>query len=60
MTQIAFTVAAASKATCVGEDRIREAIKVGDLTPHYVGVKAILRAADLDAWIETLPTEKPA
>jgi excisionase family DNA binding protein len=56
---ISFTIEAASKATHIGQDRIREAITLGNLVAHYVGTKAIIRPADLDEWIETLPTEKP-
>lgn len=52
---ISFTVTGAVAATGIGENRIREAIHMGDLVAHYVGKKAILRAADLDDWIKSLP-----
>lgn len=55
---VAYTIETASKASHIGQDRIREAIRLGDLIAHYVGTKAIIRAADLDDWIETLPTER--
>lgn len=54
---IAFTIPKAAIASGVGQDTIRAAIKNGDLVAHYVGVKAVVRAADLDEWITTLPTE---
>lgn len=54
---ISYAIPAASRATDIGQDRIRAAIKDGDLVAHYVGVKAIIRAADLDEWITRLPTE---
>lgn len=57
---IAYTIKAASVATHIGQDVIRAAIRCGDLTAHYIGVKAIIRGADLDEWIETLPTERQA
>lgn len=55
---ISGTIERASKETGVGEDRIRDAIKRGDLEAHYVGVKAIVLADDLAEWIRTLPTER--
>lgn len=57
---IAHTIESAARATHIGQDRIREAINLGNLVAHYVGTKAILRPADLDEWIKTLPTERPA
>lgn len=38
---------------------IDAAQKAGDLVAHYLGRKPVYRAVDLDAWIESLPTEKP-
>lgn len=55
---IAFTIESGAKATHIGQDRIREAIKTRDLVAHYVGNKAIILADDLREWIETLPTER--
>lgn len=53
---VSFAIPAAARASGIGEDRIRQAIKDGDLIAYYIGVKAIIRAADLDEWITTLPT----
>ncbi|GGO92572.1 hypothetical protein GCM10011584_29260 [Nocardioides phosphati] len=55
---ISFTIESASKATHIGQDRIREAIQQHNLIAHYVGTKAIILAGDLAEWIETLPTER--
>ena len=34
------------------------AIEAGDLTAHYLGSKPLIRAVDLDEWVESLPTER--
>lgn len=39
---------------------LREAQDAGDLIAHYWGRKPVYRAVDLDAWVESLPTEKPS
>lgn len=54
---ISYAIPDAAKATGIGQGRIRQAIKDGDLIAYYVGVKAIVRADDLNEWITTLPTE---
>lgn len=54
---ISYRVPDAVSATGVGESRIREAIRVGDLVAHYVGTKPVVLATDLFEWIESLPTE---
>lgn len=38
---------------------LEEAQHAGELIAHYWGTKPVYRAVDLDAWIESLPTEKP-
>lgn len=40
---------------------IKDAVSKGDLVVHYVGpknTKPVIRALDLDAWIESQPTER--
>lgn len=43
----------------VSVDVIRRAVRAGDLTPRYPTSKPVIRAADLQAWIDRAPTEKP-
>lgn len=38
---------------------LERAQESGELVAHYFGRKPVYRAVDLDAWIESLPTEKP-
>ncbi|WP_235738951.1 hypothetical protein [Nocardioides alcanivorans] len=52
-------MAGAIEATGIGETKIKEAIANSDLIAHYNGTKLVIRAADLDEWIRSLPTENP-
>lgn len=49
----------AAEACGVGVTTIDEAVRSGELIVHYVGTKPIFRAADLDEWVRSLPTERP-
>src|SRR5699024_10426173 len=58
LTRIAYTIPEASDATGISESTIRAAIADGVLIASYVGERAtkpVLRAVELDAWIESLP-----
>jgi len=58
---VSYTLAGAVEATGISEDTIRAAIADGSLIANYVGAKAtkpVLRAVELDAWIESLPTSR--
>ena len=59
---IAYTIEGAAAATPLGKDRIREAIRTGDLVVHYhpdSGDRPLILADDLRDWIRSLPTTKP-
>jgi excisionase family DNA binding protein len=56
---VSFSIPKAAAATGIGHQTIRDAINEGELIAHYVGVKAVIRAVDLDEWIASLPTDKP-
>lgn len=58
LAAVSYNMAGAVAASGVGETTIKKAIADGDLIAHYVGVKTVIRAADLDEWIESLPTER--
>lgn len=57
--QGAFRIPAAAAYCEVGERRIREAIRAGDLRPVYVDSDQRLTRRELDEWIESWPSEKP-
>jgi hypothetical protein len=56
--KVAYDMKGAVEATSIGETRIKEALGRGDLIGHYNGSKLVIRAADLDDWIQSLPTER--
>lgn len=63
MTTPAFAVVAydypgAVAASGIGLTKLKAAVSRGDLIAHYEGVKVVIRAADLDDYIKSLPTEK--
>lgn len=55
---ISYNMAGAVAATGIGETTIKAAIRNNELIAHYVGNKLVIRAADLDEWIQSLPTER--
>lgn len=59
LAAVSYSIPGAVVATGIGETTIRKALNDGDLVAHYVGSKPVIRAADLDEWVESLPTEKP-
>lgn len=58
LAAVSYNMAGAITASGIGETTIKRAIADGDLIAHYVGTKTIIRAADLDEWIASLPTER--
>ena len=58
LAAVSYNMAGAIAASGIGESTIKAALKSGDLIGHYVGVKLVIRAADLDEWIQSLPTER--
>jgi hypothetical protein len=55
---VSYDLAGAAAATGLSERTIRDAIASSDLIAHYSGTKPVLRVADLDEWIESLPTTR--
>jgi excisionase family DNA binding protein len=52
---IAFSRAAAAEASNISEDMLDRAIKAGELKAKQLGRRILIRPADLDAYIESLP-----
>lgn len=55
---VACDLAGAVEATGLSETTIRAAVEAKELVAHYQGRKPVFRAADLDEWIRSLPTER--
>lgn len=58
LAAVSYNMAGAVAASGVGETTLKTAIAKDELVAHYVGTKLVIRAADLDDWIRSLPTER--
>jgi excisionase family DNA binding protein len=56
MSRVAYTVAEAAEAAGLHHVKVREAIKMGRLPARRVGKPIVILAADLAAWLESLPS----
>jgi hypothetical protein len=43
----------------ISETVIREAVDNGDLVRRYASTRGVFYESDVDAWMRSLPTEKP-
>lgn len=59
LPKIAYDVDQAADATSHSKDVIRRAIRAGELVARYPTSKPVIRAEDLQAWIDRSPTERP-
>lgn len=55
---IAYSVKTAAAQIGISEALVREAIRDGDLNARYVRSKAIIEHAELERYVQTLPTER--
>lgn len=61
MNKIAYTYDEAAEAVGLSERTIRGAVAEGELVAHYrKGTAPRIKAADLEAWVESWPTERQA
>lgn len=54
-----FTLPEAAEIASVGLSTLKAAIDKGELPKRYPSGRPIILASDLDAWLESLPTEAP-
>lgn len=62
LAAVSYNMAGAVAASGIGETNIKRAIARDELIAHYFGEKGgaiVIRAVDLDEWIQSLPTERP-
>lgn len=58
-TPIAYALTDAAAAVGLSERTVRDAIRRGDLAVRYAGRKVLIRADDLDAWVDAMPSDRP-
>lgn len=58
LAAVSYNMAGAVVASGIGETTLKSAIAADELIAHYVGNKLVIRAVDLDEWIQSLPTER--
>ncbi|MGC5173345.1 hypothetical protein ACLQ2Q_22105 [Microbacterium sp. DT81.1] len=55
-TVVAVDHATAAAALAISPSRLRHHVRLGDITPHFSGTKPLYAIADLQRFIEQLPT----
>lgn len=55
-TAVALDHAAAAAAVGMSPSRLRQHVRLGDVVPHFSGTKPLYLVADLEKFIERLPT----
>lgn len=53
---VAFDHDAAAQAVGISPTRLRQHVRMGDLTPHFSGTKPLYLVTDLARFVEHLPT----
>lgn len=53
---VAFDHNSAAQALGISPTRLRQHVRMGDLTPHFSGSKPLYLISDLERFIEHLPT----
>jgi len=56
---LSYSLAGAALATGMSESSLGRIIKAGDLTVRYPNTSPVILAAELQAYLESLPFEKP-
>jgi hypothetical protein len=59
MAQIAYTFEQAAEQSGYSIRTLKQAVSNGNLAARYANSKGVIRHADLDAWIDSLPAEAP-
>ena len=57
---VAYNLPDACAAVGLSERTLRDAIRRGDLAVRYAGRKVLIRADDLAAWVDAMPSSRTA
>lgn len=60
MAQIAYTFEQAAEQTGYSVRTLKQAVADGNLAARYANSKGVLRHADLETWLDSLPAEAPS
>lgn len=60
MSQIAYTFEQAAEQTGYSVRTLKQAVADGNLAARYANSKGVLRHADLETWLDSLPAEAPS
>jgi hypothetical protein len=59
ITPVAYTISDAADAVGMGKAAFNAILASGDITRRYPNSKPIISHAELVAWVESLPVDKP-
>lgn len=59
MSKLAYSLDEAAEEVGYSRRVIQMAIAKGDITPRFANSKPIISHAELEAWVESLPVDKP-
>ena len=59
MAQIAYTFEQAAEQCGYSVRTLKQAVADGNLLARYANTKGVIRHADLDDWLDSLPAEPP-
>ena len=57
--KLAYTYEEAAEATGVSARSLRRYVERGELAAKYIATKPVILASELEAWLESLPSEAP-
>lgn len=58
--KLAYTYEQAAEAVGVSARTLRRFVDRGDLAAKYINTKPVILASELEAWLESLPSEGPS
>lgn len=58
-TQDAYSIAQAATRLGIGTSTLRQLIRRNEIAAKYIGTKPVIRAAEIDAYLDAAPSEPP-
>lgn len=60
MSKLAYSIAETAAALGIGTSKVRDEIRKSKIAVKYIDSKPVVLAAELTAYLESLPSEAPA